>query len=148
MLVSSPLPPIPAFFQFSLVLAQIHMLPRSSRAQQHVSARAPLCVRGEGTRVQRCLRCGHPCTQPCVNASSKKHASPHLTAGTAEELACLINSPLIWNLLTEQKLLHKSSRNLHSSSLSLITTDLTSSAGADQPPTVLPARRLSITTTY
>jgi len=79
---------------------------------------------------------------------SKKRASPHLTAGTAEELACLISSPLIWNLLTEQKLLHKSSRNLHSSSLSLITTDLTSSAGADQPPTVLPARRLSITTTY
>lgn len=79
---------------------------------------------------------------------SKKRASPHLTAGTAEELACLINSPLIWNLLTEQKLLHKSSHNLHSSLLSLITTDLTSSARANQPPTVLPVRRLSITTTY
>lgn len=87
----------------------------------------------------------HPLLCEC---QSKKHASPYLTAGTAKELACLINSPLIWNLLTEQKLLHKSSHNLHSSSLSLITTDLTSSAGADQPPTVLPARRLSITTTY
>lgn len=53
------------------------------------------------------------------------------------KLACLINSPLIWNLLAEQKLLHKSFCNLHSSSLSLITTDLTSPAGAAQPPTVL-----------
>lgn len=69
----------------------------------------------------------------CECQSKKSHP----TAGTAKELACLINSPLIWNLLAEQKLLHKSSGNLHSSSLSLITTDLTSSAGAAQPPTVL-----------
>lgn len=105
----------------------------------------PVCVCGEDVCSGVCA-VGTPAAG--MERMPAKKARPPPTAGTAEELACLINSPLIWNLLAEQKLLHKSSSNLHSSSLSLITTDLTSSAGADQPPTVLPARRFSITTTY